>query len=510
MARRGWRGPGHSILIEVGDGTADDGVAVAEPVEPVVADRAAGRGVERGPLRSIGAAALLALIGVALPAAMPSSRPALGSGLLEPYPTAPVVSWEVSPAIAGRGTTFVTFGPVTIDPGGGPEYSDPRHGAVLGAVQVGSTISDLFALDVHDGSVSWLAPYAGYGRFRGCADSLLSGAIVCVGQGGATGAAELFALRVSDGRELVRWDAPGWARSVAVTGDGVVLAGASSDGAELLVGRYDAWTGTRQWSRSVSLAGLGPSAGSEVAVTVPPTIDVVGARIVASIANVVAVIALNDGTLLREPTHGSASRLPGGGVLVQSPSPDRVVSPNDYVGSWDWADGEIFPADGGAGILVPGMTGVLIPALGMVGDSALILTGTDAVTAYSTTGARLWTVPAGPDFPTYWPRMMTPLGLLGSADDSLQLRDLSTGALRWLVPDPLAFIEEVLGSDGRRIVVVRGHSVQDVRDLAAIDAATGETVWSIAVAPDQLVATAGGRLILVGPTSIRGLAPTGS
>ena len=295
---------------------------------------------------------MLALIGVALPAALPSSRTTLGSGSLEPYPSAPVVSWEVSPAIAGRGTTFVTFGPLTIDPGGGPEYSDPRHEAVVGAVQAGSTISDLFALDVHDGSVSWLAPYAGLGRYRGCADSLLSGAMVCVGQGGTAGAAELFALRVSDGRELVRWDAPGWARSVALTGDGVVLAGASPDGAELLV---------------------------------------------------------------------------------------------------------------------PGMTGAFIPTLGMAGDSAPILIGTDVVTAYST-----------------------------------------TGALRWLVPDPPAFIEEVLGSDGRRIVVVRRHSVQEVRDLAAIDAATGETVWSIAVAPDQLVATAGGRLILVSPTSIRGLAPTGS
>jgi hypothetical protein len=82
------------ILIDLGAGATSAGGARGEPQAPMVpAPRprpARTRpGGDRVTLRAIAASALIALVGVALPAAMPLPKPVFDPGALEPYQTPP-------------------------------------------------------------------------------------------------------------------------------------------------------------------------------------------------------------------------------------------------------------------------------------------------------------------------------------------------------------------------------------------------------------------------------------
>ena len=114
------------------------------------------------------------------------------------------------------------------------------------------------------------------------------------------------------------------------------------------------------------------------------------------------------------------------------------------------------------------------------------------------------------------PEGVTAAGVLGFADvnaqdssQSLQLRDLTTGKPLWTRPrESSQSMQTPVGWDGTRIIVQSFSPTEGTVYLEAIDAATGDLVWSIPLDPAEGVASVGGRLVGVGQGRMRGLAPS--
>ena len=538
MKRHGRDGAPPSTLIDLGAGPES-----AESAEVAVgrvraprggASRPSGpssRGSERVVRRSIAAAGLLALVGVGLPALLHGPTTGRDSGVLDPYPTAPGTTWEVTPHVAGRGTYFApdwaVFGGVRGDLG----LWDSHDGSTaLVALQTLNRTTDLAAVDVRDGTIAWRISADDGWAFRACSRTLLAGAMVCLSADDAGERVQLVAIRVSDRRTLARWDAPAWATVVSVSGEGVLLAGDQAEANALQVGRYDVWTGAQRWLRTIALShdaiqsadatqGLGALSTPP---TVPPTVVRVGGRVIVSLMDDVAVLDVATGWSERDLGVGMVTPFPAGGALVsyrpREPAA-AAASPDELFGGPEWTLGDLYPADGGAIVSVQLATGWYQAVAAPETTSVFFLaTGTEFVVCSLVDGSRLWSAARTAETSEFIPLGVTAVGVLGFADvnaqdrsQSFQLRDLRTGKPLWPWPRQSSVEQRSLvGWDGTRIIVQSFGRTGGAVYLEAIDAATGDLVWSIPLEPNETVASVGGRLVGVGQGRMRGLAPSAS
>jgi outer membrane protein assembly factor BamB len=536
VKRHGRDGAPPSTLIDLGAGPES-----AESAEAAVgrvraprggASRLSGpssRGSERVVRRSIAAAGLLALVGVGLPALLHGPTTGRDSGVLDPYPTAPGTTWEVTPHVAGRGTYFASDGAVFGGVRGDLGLWDSHDGSTaLVALQTLNRTTDLAAVDVRDGTIAWRISADDGWAFRACSRTLLAGAMVCLSADDAGERVQLVAIRVSDRRTLARWDAPAWATVVSVSGEGVLLAGDRAEANALQVGRYDVWTGAQRWLRTIALShdsiqsytvtqGLGALSTPP---TVPPTVVRVGGRVIVSLMGNVAIIDVATGSFEREVGAGTVTAFPAGGAFVsyQPREPTAApVSPDVPSSDPEWTRGDLYPADGGAAVSVQLASGwyqaFATPATTSV---FFLVTGTETVVCSLVDGSRLWSAGRTAETFEFVPEGVTAVGVLGFADvrvqDSsqrLQLRDLTTGKPLWTRPrESSQSMQTPVGWDETRIIVQGLDATNGSGDLEAIDAATGDLVWSIPLDQAESVASVGGRLVRVDQGRMRGLAPS--
>jgi len=147
-----------------------------------------------------------------------------------------------------------------------------------------------------------------------------------------------------------------------------------------------------------------------------------------------------------------------------------------------------------------------------------LVTGTEFVVCSLVDGSRLWSAGRTAETGEFFPLGVTAAGVLGSASvggrdgpQSLQLRDLRTGKPLWPWPRQSSVEQRSLvGWDGTRIIVQSFGRTGGTVYLEALDAATGDLVWSIPLEPNEAVASVGGRLVGVGQGRMRGLAPSAS
>jgi len=538
VKRHGRDGPPPLILIDLGAGPES-----AESAEVAVGRvRAPRGGASRlsGPSlrdsgrvvrRSIAAAGLLALVGASLPALIHGPTTGRDSGVLDPYPTAPGTTWEVTPHVAGRGTYFASDGAVFGGVRGDLGPWDSHDGSTaLVALQTLNRTTDLAAVDVRDGTIAWRISADDGWAFRACSRTLLAGAMVCLSADDAGERVQLVAIRVSDRRTLARWDAPAWATVVSVSGEGVLLAGDQAEANVLQVGRYDVWTGAQRWLRTIALS---PNASQPAGVsqvvrasstppTVPPTVTQVGGRVIVSLMDNVAVIDVATGSFERDLGVGMVTPFPAGGALVsyQPREPTAApVSPDVLSLDPEWTRGDLYPADGGAVVSVQLASGwYLAFATPETMSVFFLVTGTEFVVCSLVDGSRLWSAGRTAETGEFFPLGVTAAGVLGSASvggrdgpQSLQLRDLRTGKPLWPWPRQSSVEQRSLvGWDGTRIIVQSFGRTGGTVYLEALDAATGDLVWSIPLEPNEAVASVGGRLVGVGQGRMRGLAPSAS
>jgi len=538
VKRHGRDGAPPSTLIDLGAGPES-----AESAEVAVgrvraprggASRLSGpssRGSERVVRRSIAAPGLLALVGVGLRAVLHGPTTGRDSGVLDPYPTAPGTTWEVTPHVAGRGTYFASDGTVFGGVRGDLGPWDSHDGSTaLVALQTLNRTTDLAAVDVRDGTIAWRISADDGWAFRACSRTLLAGAMVCLSADDAGERVQLVAIRVSDRRTLARWDAPAWATVVSVSGEGVLLAGDQAEANALQVGRYDVWTGAQRWLRTIPLSpnasqpadaaqGLGALSTPP---TVPPTVTQVGGRVIVSLMDNVAVIDVATGSFERDLGVGMVTAFPAGGALVsyQPREPTAApVSPDVLSLDPEWTRGDLYPADGGAVVSVQLASGwYLAFATPETMSVFFLVTGTEVVVCSLVDGSRLWSAGRTAETWEFIPLGVTAVGVLGFADvrvqensQSLQLRDLRTGKPLWTWPRQSSVEQRSLvGWDGTRIIVQSFDPTEGAVYLEALDAATGDLVWSIPLDPAESVASVGGRLVGVGQGRMRGLAPSAS
>jgi len=534
VKRHGRDGAPPPLLIDLGAGPES-----AESAEVAVgrvraprggASRLSGpssRGSERVVRRSIAAAGLLALVGVGLPALLHGPTTGRDSGVLDPYPTAPGTTWEVTPHVAGRGTYFASDGAVFGGVRGDLGLWDSHDGSTaLVALQTLNRTTDLAAVDVRDGTLAWWISADDGWAFRACARTLLAGAMVCLSADDAGERVQLVAIRVSDRRTLARWDAPAWATVVSVSGEGVLLAGDEAEANALQVGRYDVWTGAQRWLRTIALShdAIQPADAAQGlgALSTPPTVTQVGGRVIVSLMDDVAVIDVATGSFERDLGAGMVTPFPAGGAFVsyrpREPAA-AAASPDELFGGPEWTRGDLYPADGGAIVLVQLATGwyqaVATPETTSV---FFLVTGTEVVVCSLVDGSRLWSAGHTAETFEFVPLGVTAAGVIGFANvgaqdrsQSLQLRDLRTGKPRWTWPGESSLARrDLVGWDGTRIIVQGFDRTDGAVYLEALDAATGGLVWSITLDPAERVASVGGRLVRVDQGRMRGLAPSAS
>jgi outer membrane protein assembly factor BamB len=218
------------------------------------------------------------------------------------------------------------------------------------ALQTLNRTTDLAAVDVRDGTIAWRISADDGWAFRGCSRTLLAGAMVCLSADDAGERVQLVAIRVSDRRTLARWDAPAWATVVAVSGEGVLLAGDQAEANALQVGRYDVWTGAQRWLRTILLSpnASQPAGVSQYVVrasSTPPTVTQVGGRVIVSLMDNVAVIDVATGSFERDVGVGMVTAFPAGGAFVsyQPREPTAAaVSPDVLSRDPEWTRGDLY------------------------------------------------------------------------------------------------------------------------------------------------------------------------
>ena len=541
MNRKRMRGSEVPILIDLGAGATSAGGARNEPeapMPPAPRPRPARTrpGVDRVTLRAIAASALIALVGVALPAAMPLPKPVFDPGALEPYPTPPGEAWRVAPDVVNRGPGTVGFRPVVID-----EFSrtyaslDPwraypdvwRYGSTaVAAVELAGSLANLVAVDVRDGAVRWTVPVAAGREYRGCAHELLDGAMPCVRYGNdpVRGAVvEVVLIRMTDGRELTHWDAPAWTRTVEVLGDSLVLAGAAPDNpTALMIARHDAWIGTERWHYTGEhtlwpVTTFGDVVYRPNHVLGPTTVAIVGTRVIASMDGVVAIVDAGTGGVLQAVGYGSARSMADGSVVIQYPPAEVIAARTVWANELSdavWAAAEEYPADGGAAVSLPASAGRLVPAIGFGSTQAPVVTDArDVLVGTAGRSARPWSVA---DAGTFWPAVVSPAGVWGGAGVTrgrgadYELRDLVTGEPLWAQPSTDATFVQVCGTDGVRLIVLEDNTVSGVPELVAFDLKTGSRPWTVALEPGERATVVDGRIVVFSPAGIRGLASPGA
>lgn len=541
MNRKRMRGSEVPILIDLGAGATSAGGAHTEPQAPMApAPRPwpgrTGPGADGVTLRALAASALIALVGVALPAAMPLPKPVFDPGALQPYPTAPVEAWRIAPEVVNRGTGAVNFRPVVVDESSRAysaldpwrDYPDVwRYGSTtVAAVDLNSSLSNLVAIDVRTGAVRWTVPVVAGREFRACAHELLSGAMPCVRYGSDSlreSVVEVVLIRLTDGRELANWDAPAWARTVEVLGDSLVLAGAAPNNpTALMIARHDAWSGAERWHYTGEHA-LWPvttygDAGYRPNHILGPTIlAIVGDRVIGSMDGVVAIVDAGTGGVLQAVGYGGARSLADGSVVIQYPSAEVIAAGTVWANElFDaiWADAEEYPADGGRAVSLAASAGRLVPAIGFGSTRAPVVTDArEVLVGIVGRSARPWSVA---DAGIFWPQVVTPAGVWGGAGvtrgrgSDYELRDLVTGQRLWAQPSTDATFVQVCGTDGERLIVLENNTVSGLPELVAFDLKTGSRAWTGALALGERATVVDGRIVVFSPAGIRGLASRGA
>jgi len=539
--RKRMRGSEVPILIDLGAGATSAGGARTEPHAPMApAPRPRpGRtspGADRVTRRAIAASALIALVGVALPAAMPLPKPVFDPGALQPYPTAPVEAWRVAPDVVNRGTGAVNFRPVVVDESRQTyvardpwqDYPDIwRYGnTAVAAVELAASVSNLVAFDARTGAVRWTVPVVAGLEYRACAHEPLAGAMPCVryrSDRNLGDVVEVVLIRLTDGRELTHWDAPAWTRTVEVLGDSLVLAGAAPNNpTALMIARHDAWSGAERWHYTGEhtlwpVTTFGDATYRPNHILGPTILAIVGNRLIASMDGVVAIVDAGTGGVLQAVGYGSARSMADGSVVIQYPSAEVIAAgtiwANELIDAI-WADAEEYPADGGAAVSLSASAGRLVPAIGFGSTQAPVLTDArDVLVGTAGRSARPW---SAADAGTFWPQVVTPAGVWGGAGvtrgrgSDYELRDLVTGERLWAQPSTDATFVQVCGTDGERLIVLENSTVSGLPELVAFDLKTGSRAWTGALALGERATVVDGRIVVFSPAGIRGLASRGA